>query len=432
MLEPNYQYADYIYMLFPTKRGKMIKNLTFQVTDDCNLCCSYCYQINKGHHKMSFETAKKFIDLIFKGRTDPNSKFYEERVNGFILDFIGGEPLLEIDLIDQICEYFENKLNEIPKGCPWQNVHTYNLCSNGVLYFTPKVQKFLKKYKGLVGISITIDGCEELHDKCRLFPNGEGSYSFALKAGLDLLKKGQGGTKITFSPDNLDYVFKGFKNMIELGFNNIYANCVFEDVWHNNEDIKKYYNELKKIADYIIDNNLQDKIYFRIFEPNNYAPLTEELLDEQWCGTTSNMFSLDYKGDIYTCIRFMESSLGTSVPPLIIGNIKHGIGYTESEKQILENFKGYTKRNISKPECLQCPIERGCAWCAGCSYQLTGDLHHRTTTICECHKAECLATIYFYKKLKDKKSLNKIGKFSYDFVNKITNEEEFNYLMEEE
>lgn len=432
MLEPNYQYADYVYTLFPNQNGKMMKNITFQVTDDCNLCCSYCYQINKGHHKMSFETAKKFIDYIFEGRTNPESYFYEGKIFGFILDFIGGEPLLEIDLIDQICEYFENKLNNIPKDSPWQIFHAYSLCSNGVLYFTPKVQKFLKKYSTLAAINITIDGCKELHDKCRLFPNGQGSYDLAVKAGLDLLKKGNGGTKITFSPDNLSYVFKGIKNMIELGFNNIYANCVFENVWTKEDYIKIYYNELKKVADYIINNNLQEDIYFRPFEPNNYAPLEIEKLEEKWCGTTSNMFSLDWKGDIYTCIRFMESSLGNDAPPLIIGNIEHGIGYTNSEKQILEIFKNYTKKNISTKECLECPIERGCAWCAGCSYQMTGDLCHRTTTICECHKAECLATMHFYKRLNDKKALNRIGKFDYNFVNKIITQEEYDYLTKEE
>ena len=49
---------------------------------------------------MSFEIAKKFIDYVFEGRTNPDSRFYEEKTLGFILDFIGGEPLLEIDLID--------------------------------------------------------------------------------------------------------------------------------------------------------------------------------------------------------------------------------------------------------------------------------------------------------------------------------------------
>ena len=433
MIRPRYQYADFIGVLFPEQPPeKMIRDLTFQITDDCNLCCSYCYQINKGHHKMSFEIAKKFIDYVFEGRTNPDSRFYEEKTLGFILDFIGGEPLLEIDLIDQICEYFQQKLNECPHDCSWQYFQAINLCSNGVLYFTPKVQHFMKKYGKNCQVNITIDGCKELHDKCRLFPNGQGSYDLALAAGLDGLSKGNIGTKITISPDNINYLYPGIKNMINIGFSDIYANCVFEDVWHNQQDIINYYNELKKIADYFIDNNLNDKIYFRIFDPINYNPLKEEGGEEQWCGTSSCMYSIDWKGDIFTCIRFMESSLGNDAPPLIIGNVNHGIGYTPEEKEVLDKFKDYNKKNVSEKKCLECPIESGCAWCAGCSYQLTKNLKHRTTTICECHKAECLATIYYYKKLNDLETLNQINRnFSFDFVKNIISKSEYDYLIKE-
>lgn len=429
MLKPNYLYADTIDVLFPQYKDKVMKNITFQATDDCNLRCSYCYQICKGHHSMPLDTAKKFIDMIFDGRTDPNSKFYEGTTLGLTFDFIGGEPLLEIDLIDQIIDYIELKLNECPVDCTWQLFHAYSLCSNGTLYFTPKVQKFIRKYDYLIGISITIDGCQELHDKCRLFPNGEGSYELAKNAGLDVMARGLDGTKMTFSPDNITYVFKGFKNMIELGYTIIFGNCVFEDVW-DTETAKVYYQELKKIADYIADNSLNDKVYFRVFDPNNYHPLVEDDMHMRWCGTTTNMYSLDWKGDIYSCIRFMESSLGDKVPPLPIGNIEHGIGETDKEKEILKKFDNYTKKNISKPECLACPIEQGCSWCAGCSYQISGDLCHRTTTICEMHKVEYLATLYFYKKIKDKENYNALSKVDYDFVKDLISEEEFNQLME--
>lgn len=88
----------------------LARNVTFQVTDACNLACSYCYQINKGTRKMSFETAKKFIDLILSGE-----KGFSEYVNpktspALILEFIGGEPMLEVNLIDKIIEYFQQQI----------------------------------------------------------------------------------------------------------------------------------------------------------------------------------------------------------------------------------------------------------------------------------------------------------------------------------
>ena len=60
------EFGDSLVRYFPDNKAKMARTITFQVTDDCNLCCSYCYQINKGHHKMSFETAKKLGDKLDK------------------------------------------------------------------------------------------------------------------------------------------------------------------------------------------------------------------------------------------------------------------------------------------------------------------------------------------------------------------------------
>ena len=139
MLNPSYNYMEFIAELFPEHNDKGMKNLTFQVTDDCNLCCSYCYQQNKHHHIMTFDIAKKFIDYVFNNRTNENSPFTDKKVKGYVLEFIGGEPLLAIDLIDQISTYFEQKVEELPEGHLWKYFHMYNICSNGVLYFTPKV-----------------------------------------------------------------------------------------------------------------------------------------------------------------------------------------------------------------------------------------------------------------------------------------------------
>ena len=430
MLQPGFQYSDFISYIFPEYDGSKIKSLTFQITDNCNLCCSYCYQIQKGHHKMPFEIAKKFIDYVFTERTNPKSEFYEGNTTGFVIEFIGGEPLLEIELMDQICEYFEKKLLEVPESI-WNLFHTYSISSNGTLYFTKPVQKFLKKYKDLVSIGITVDGNKELHDKCRLFTNGQGSYDLVMAAAQDVIQKFNiRDTKLTFSPQNIKYVYSGFRNMIESGFVDIYGNCVFEDVWHNDEDIKEYYQQLKQLADWVIQDNTLDNIYIRIFDPDNYKSFNTAEGNTQWCGTTTSMYALDYKGDIYSCLRFMESSLGEDAPPLIIGNIDRGIATLDKEKDIIGKFKYYNKNNIYTKQCFECPIENGCSWCAACTYQQTGDLKCRGITTCEIHKAEYLATLYLYKQY-DKKIWQSMSKVNYDFVNKIISQEEYNSLIKE-
>ena len=79
------------------QRGRA-KSITFIVTKDCQLACKYCYLVGKNSkEKMSWEVAKQAIDYILDREDDMG----EESV---VWDFIGGEPFLEIDLIDQICD----------------------------------------------------------------------------------------------------------------------------------------------------------------------------------------------------------------------------------------------------------------------------------------------------------------------------------------
>ena len=82
-------YPDKIGRLFPNT-NKTIKTVTLQVTDDCNLRCTYCYQHNKGHHNMSVETAKNVIEMLLHDEL----KGYITTVDcsGIVIDFIGGEP----------------------------------------------------------------------------------------------------------------------------------------------------------------------------------------------------------------------------------------------------------------------------------------------------------------------------------------------------
>lgn len=77
------------------------KTITFIVTKDCQLACKYCYLVGKNEkERMTFETAKKAIDYILGNR----QIFDEESV---VWEFIGGEPFMEIDLIDKICDYIK-------------------------------------------------------------------------------------------------------------------------------------------------------------------------------------------------------------------------------------------------------------------------------------------------------------------------------------
>ena len=95
------QYTEQLSRLYPElhqaneKEKILTQTVTFQVTDDCNLACTYCYQIKKGKRKMSLETAKKMLDMLLTGEKGMKEYINPQKSPGLIINFIGGEPLLD-------------------------------------------------------------------------------------------------------------------------------------------------------------------------------------------------------------------------------------------------------------------------------------------------------------------------------------------------
>ncbi len=392
-------YSDQMARLFPpggTEEGKFLapRTVTWQVTDGCNLCCTYCYQINKSQHVMNWEVAKAFCDMLLSATPENNSYINPEISSGLIMEFIGGEPFLAIDLIDQICDYMITRMIELQH--PWATRFMISICSNGVLYFDPRVQRFMEKHKGHLSFSITVDGCKELHDACRVFPDGSGSYDLAI-AGVHHFRdhfNGEMGSKMTLAPGNIHYTFKAVENLLSEGYTDINLNCVYEEGW-TVEHARILYSELVKTADHILENDLFETVELSIFEERFFRPKAEDDV-QNWCGGLGLMLSCDWKGDLYPCIRYMESSLGDERPPIIIGNVFRGIVQTEGEKQLVTCMACVDRRTQSTDECFYCPIAEGCSWCSAYNYQDTGSYDKRATYICVMHKARALANAYYY------------------------------------
>lgn len=89
------------------------RDFTFQVTDACNLACTYCYQTNKGTRRMSLETAKLAVDKLLSGVDGFGEYIDVKKSPAIVLDFIGGEPFIEIELIDKIVDYFRMRAIEL-------------------------------------------------------------------------------------------------------------------------------------------------------------------------------------------------------------------------------------------------------------------------------------------------------------------------------
>lgn len=405
------------------------RTVTFQVTDACNLACTYCYQGNKGTRRMSEEIADKFVDMLLRGE-EMCGDYINPTISPFIIiEFIGGEPFLEIDLIEHIVQYFKRCTIELQH--PWATRHVFSICSNGVLYRDPKVQRFLTKYKNKVSFSVTLDGTKELHDSCRVFPNStKGSYDLALDACNDWMARGNKmGSKITIAPGNIQYLCDALIHMVDLGYLEINANCVYEEGWSLEHATELYY-QMKKFSDYLLDNNLEDDIFCSLYEENFFCPKNENDLD-LWCGGDGLMLACDPDGWLYPCLRYMESSVGSNVEPVRIGHVNYGIGKTLQEQKNIHCMDCITRRTMSNDECFYCPIAEGCSWCAAYNYQCTGNLDSRATYICPMHKARSLANVYFWNKKYQKNNESKTFKMycPKDWALEIIPEQEYLYLI---
>lgn len=378
---------------------------------------------------MSFETAKKYVDLILSGDKGFAEYLNYEETAGCVFDFIGGEPLLEIDLIYDICCYIEERMLEL--NHPWLMTHRFSICSNGVLYFHPKVQKFINQFKNRLSITITIDGNKELHDSCRVFPDGSPSYDLAIAAALDCQKRqGNVGSKITLAPSNLTYLNPAINNLVSLGYTDIFANCVFEEGW-TNENATTLYKEMKTLADNLLNAEDKQDVSVTLYDKSAFCPMSPED-NQNCCGGTGGMLSCDPDGWLYPCIRYMESSLGNDAPPLKIGHVDIGIGTCKKETECIDCLKKITRRSQSTDECWNCPIAKGCVWCSGYNYQVFKTADKRATFICCMHKARALANVYYWNKYYIKNNIPERMKMycPKEWALEIIDEDEYNMLCQ--
>lgn len=248
------------------------KSITFIVTKDCQLACKYCYLVGKNEkERMSWETAKAAIDYILDHERD--EVFNTESV---IFDFIGGEPFLEIELIDRICDYL--KVEMFRRGHHWFNSYRFSFSTNGINYDSQQVQRFIKKNIEHLSIGITIDGTRRKHDLNRVWKHQaseaeRGSYDDVVRnIPLWLAQFPNGSTKVTISSADIPYICESVLHLYSLGIKEVNINCVFEDVWHEGDDVLLE-QQLTQLADAIIDGGYYSEYVCSFFSENIGKPL---------------------------------------------------------------------------------------------------------------------------------------------------------------
>lgn len=389
-------YQDFINRVYNTPmqiQYPKTKTITFQITEDCNFNCTYCYQTNKSNVYMEWETAKVMVDLLLSGDRGFKEYLGTENVIAVCLEFIGGEPFLAVDLMDQILNYFYDRAIELHH--PWAKNFMISICSNGSLYFEPQVQQFLERWKSRLSFSITLDGNKRLHDSCRLDKAGNPTYAIAVAAVKDWMSRGYYmGSKLTFVKENLQFLAEAITNLLDLGYTTVLGNCAYEPDW-DVKDARVFYSQLEELANILLDRGGPEKIYCSLFEENFFKPLPEDFVIN-WCGGTGEMLAVDPNGDLYPCIRYMGSSLGKEQKPLRIGSVTEGIGKAAECADCIRYLQKVDRKTQSEDECISCPIAAGCSWCSAYNYQTTGDVNKRVTKLCVMHQARALANYYYW------------------------------------
>ena len=248
------------------------------VTHSCNLDCIYCYQKHDGNNRMSFEIACKSIDWIFSNIPD--------NMTGIEITFIGGEPLIEFELIKDIYEYTHEKY-------PNED-YIFYATTNGTLLNDSMKEWFLEHRKSFV-LGLSLDGLPETHNH-----NRSNSYD---KIDIDFFKYTwpDQGVKMTISEYTLKNFAENVMHIHSLGFKEINGVNLFEGEfdWSSEKFVQRIIPELRKLVDFYVEHDdlMVDQMLGRqidICEEKNRPK-------RKWCGIGTGAIFFDTDGTRMPC-----------------------------------------------------------------------------------------------------------------------------------
>ena len=332
----------------------MQKHIMIILTEYCNLNCSYCFEHFKSMRHISYECAKKIVD----------TELEDNKYSSYLIEFFGGEPFIEFDLMQQLYEYIETKGKNV----------TYFITTNGTLVHG-NIQSWLYNRRNKFICSLSLDGNRAMHNINR--DNSFDNIDLAFFAKTWPKQT----VKMTISVETLPYLFDGIKFIVEKG---LQPKISFAQgiIWKE-DNLKILEKELNKIIDYYYDNSqlpLLDLL-------NKNLMLVDCHKNKKWCGMGGQLTAFDTEGNRYPCQSFSPSSLGDI-------NSKKYINKTENDFVF--------KYKESSP-CAECQIEQLCPNCYGANVQMTGDYMQRNMSLCKLQKLIVLASAkYQYRKISSK------------------------------
>jgi len=367
-------YKDYVFDF--KKRPTVVKALCLHIAHDCNLACRYCFA-GEGEYQgdkslMSFEVGKKALDFLIAN---------SGKRRNLEVDFFGGEPLMNFDVVKQLVEY----------GREQEKIHDKNfrftLTTNGLL-LNDDIMEFANKE--MDNVVLSIDGRKQVHDLMRPSKNNKGSYDIIVPKFIKFANSRNQKkyyVRGTFTHNNLDFS-KDVLHLADLGFEQISMEPVVslpdEPYAIKEEDVKIICDEYDKLAKEMIKRNKDGKgfNFFHFMIDLSGGPCVAKRLSG--CGSGTEYLAVTPWGDLYPCHQFVGDE------KFLLGNVDEGIKKTD----LVDEFKSCNV--YAKEKCRDCFARFYCSGgCAANSYKFHGKLNDAYEIGCELQKkrVECAIMI---------------------------------------
>lgn len=353
-----------------------IKALCLHVAHTCNLNCSYCFA-SQGKYQgdkalMSFEVGKQALDfLIANSGTRHNLE----------VDFFGGEPLMNWDVVKQLVSYARGREKEAGKN------FRFTLTTNGML-LDDEVTEFCNKE--MSNVVLSLDGRPEVHDLLRRDYQGNGSYEKIVPKFLDFVKK-RGNLSYyvrgTYTHNNIDFSNDIF-HIADLGFTELSMEpvvCAPTDPFALTEqDLPTLFEQYEILAKEMLKRDRENR-GFSFYHYNidlEHGPCIYKRISG--CGSGCEYLAVTPWGELFPCHQFVGDEKYS------MGNIWDGVTNTAMQEK-------FRKCNVySRPECKDCWAKLYCSGgCAANAYHATGDINGTYEYGCELFKKrmECAIMI---------------------------------------
>lgn len=358
------------------QRQTVVKALCLHIAHACNLSCRYCFA-GEGEYRgdrslMSFEVGKKALDFLVKNSGSRRN---------LEVDFFGGEPLMNFDVVRQLVVYGRSLEKEHDKH------FRFTLTTNGVLLDDDIIDFVNREMDNIV---LSIDGRKEVHDRMRPNKNGDGSYDLILdkfKKVAESRNQQKYYVRGTFTHYNLDFV-EDVLHLADEGFEQISVEPVVagpeEPYAIRKEDIPVICEGYDKLAKEMIKREKEGRgfNFFHYMIDLTGGPCVYKRLSG--CGSGTEYLAVTPWGDLYPCHQFVGNE------EFLLGNVDEGIVRTE----VRDEFK--LCNVYAKEECRNCFAKFYCSGgCAANAYNTHGDINQPYEIGCELQKkrVECAVMI---------------------------------------